>query len=271
MRYAYALCASENAGPKEPVLCRDNYIEAMHFAKRLGFGGIEIHVRDAGEVDGEALKKASQETEIQIGGIASGLAKRIDGLSLVAEDPAQRARAIQRVKGHLDLAEIFGCSVVIGSMRDNVPSDDMLPEYLKRLADSVQELADYIRGKNCGILIEAINRYENNYLNTAKETVDFIKGNQTDQVKLLLDLYHMNIEARINAQAILDSGAYLGHVHISENNRRYPGDGQVDFASALKALEAIDYQGWLSFEYLPIPSEEEAARRGLEYMQKLEK
>ncbi len=271
MRYAYALCASENAGPKEPVLCRDNYIEAMHFAKRLGFGGIEIHVRDAGEVDGEALKKASQETGIQIVGIASGLAKRIDGLSLVAEDPAQRAQAIQRVKGHLDLAEIFGCSVVIGSMRDNVPSDDMLPEYLKRLADSVQELADYIRGKNCGILIEAINRYENNYLNTAKETVDFIKGIQSDQVKLLLDLYHMNIEERNNAQAILDSGAYLGHVHISENNRRYPGDGQIDIASALTALETIDYQGWLSFEYLPIPSEEEAARRGLEYMQKLEK
>jgi sugar phosphate isomerase/epimerase len=114
-------------------------------------------------------------------------------------------------------------------------------------------------------VLEAINRYENNYLNSSEETSAFVERIGSPKVQVLLDTYHMNIEERDNAVAIRTAGPRLRHFHISDNNRRYPRDGQIDFSKILKALQEIEYGGWLSMEYLPAPNELEAARRGADF------
>lgn len=269
--FKYAICASKGAGIQEPVLFRGEYMDALIFARNVGAQGIEIHLRDACDVNGEELLEQSRKQNIKIAGIATGLAKRIDGLSLVADCRLDRDAAIERVKGHLDLAHKFGCPVIIGSMRSNIPSPEADNEYRRRLKESVRILADYIEGKNCSIIFEAINRYENNYLNTAEETAEFIHGIGSGKVNMLLDLFHMNIEETNTSSALRKYRDIIGHIHIADSNRHYPGGGQMDFEGIMKTLKEIRYEGWLSLEYLPIPEEREAALKGMEFITQVEK
>jgi sugar phosphate isomerase/epimerase len=252
-------------------LFRGSYEDVFAYAKNLGFDGVEIHLRDAADVDGRMLKRQSEKYGVAVAAIASGLAKRIDGLSLVDKDESKRQEAIKRIKGHLDLAAEFGCPVVIGSMRDNIPSPDQREWILERLAEAMRQVSDYIENKNCSVAIEAINRYENNYLNTSAELAAFIDRVGAPKIGMLLDSFHMNIEETDNAEAIRAAGARLMHYHVAENTRWYPGQGQTDFSNILHALQEIHYSGWISMEYLPKPNELKAAQKGAEFVQMVKK
>ncbi|MEZ6149770.1 MAG: hypothetical protein R3C09_06575 [Pirellulaceae bacterium] len=52
---------------------------------------------------------------------------------------------------------------------------------------------------------------------------------KTKNVRLLADLFHMNIEEANVAQGLRDAGQYLGHVHFVDSNRRAAGLGHTDF------------------------------------------
>ncbi len=261
-----AVCAAHNAAMHEPFLLRDDFFECLKQCKDLGYDGMEMHFCNAADIDAAKLKSVCEQTGVGIACMGTGLAARVDKLFIVDDDIERRKQAIERVKGHLDLAEPFACSVIIGTVRSNVPSPDMKSEYYARLQSSLNELGDYLEGKNATLVVEAINRYENNYLNNAEETLEFLEKIKSPRVRLLLDTFHMNIEEVDMAAAIKMAGQRLGHFHLGDNTRRYPGTGTVDFAKVIAALKQIDYKGWVSLECLPYPDGMTAARKTVEYI-----
>lgn len=266
----YSICASQGAANHEPVLFRGRFEDAFAYAKALGFEGVELHIRDTREIDALALMQRSERTGVTLACISTGLAKRVDNLSLTDTNPARRAQALDRVKEHLSFASHFGCGVIIGSMRGNLTHgrDD---ETCQLFLQSMLQLAEYAENKNCRILLEAINRYENNYLNTAAQASAFLVQIGSSKVQLLLDTFHMNIEEADLEQALLDSREYLGHFHVADNTRHYPGSGHINFSAVISALEQIEYKGWCSLEYLPIPDAKTAAQKGLDYLRQFKR
>jgi sugar phosphate isomerase/epimerase len=269
--FKYALCASPGAALHEPVLFRESFEKLFSGAKELGYDGVEIHLRDAADVDAEHLACLSEESGVMVAAIATGLAKRIDGLCLISPDEKERRRAIERLYGHIKLAEKFGCPVIIGSLRGNLPAGEAGSGAYKLLEASIKELVLYMKDRNCSIAFEAINRYENNYLNTAAETEKFLKQVGSEKVGMMLDTFHMNIEETDMYAALWEYRNSLIHVHLADNTRLFPGSGTIDFKALLRTLRQCGYGGWLSMEYLPGPDEETAAREGIEYMRRLEK
>jgi sugar phosphate isomerase/epimerase len=114
------------------------------------------------------------------------------------------------------------------------------------------------------LLIEPLNRYETNLLNTlaqGAELVDALSSRGT--VQLLADLFHMNIEEVDAASALRAAGDRVGHVHFVDSNRRPAGSGHLDFAPVARALQAMHYDGYASAEALPWPDSRGASERTL--------
>jgi sugar phosphate isomerase/epimerase len=110
------------------------------------------------------------------------------------------------------------------------------------------------------VLYEPLNRYESNLLNTARETVEFLERLKPNNVKVLADLFHMNIEESSIAEGLLTYGDWLGHVHLVDNQRQAAGSGVMDYSDIAAALRRISYKGYLSAEVLPVPDSDSAAR-----------
>ena len=83
-------------------------------------------------------------------------------------------------------------------------------------------------------------------------------------MKLLADLFHMNIEEANLADALRAAGPHIGHVHFADSNRRAAGMGHTDFAPVVAALREIGYAGYLSAEVLPLPDRDAAAKQTIE-------
>ncbi len=97
--------------------------------------------------------------------------------------------------------------------------------------------------KDCGveIVLEVVNRFESNLLNTAAQGLKFIKDTGRDDVFLHLDTFHMNIEEASPADAIRLAGDKVTYFHFNENYRGFLGTGTIDFPSIFAALVEIGY------------------------------
>lgn len=244
--------------PASPVIMAGDPAETIARASGLGYDSVELHWADPAKIPFAKISAACREYQMGISAFATGRAYVQDGLSLIHEDSDNRAAAIKRLKDFVDAASPYEATVIIGCIRGNLPSEASRASALDRLAHSTQIIAEYALARNVGIVFEAINRFENNYLNTAQETAAFIRDNNLPNTKILLDTFHMNIEDADMSKAILDCGDLLGYVHIADSNRHFAGAGHINFKEIIHALKSAGYQGCISAECLPLPDSETA-------------
>ncbi len=188
--------------------------------------------------------------------------------SLTSGDPSRRAGAIDYVRSIIDMAGPFGASAIIGSMQGNWGDDVDREAALGFLREALNQLGDHARGYGVPLIYEPLNRYETNLINTVADGVELLESLETDNVRLLADLFHMNIEEADLADAIRAGKGHIGHVHFVDSNRQAAGRGHMDYAPVAAALNDIGYQGYCSAEALAIPDSNEAARQTIESFQR---
>lgn len=121
---------------------------------------------------------------------------------------------------------------------------------------AMTEAAAYAKSLSLSLGIEAVNRYENHLVNTARQAVDLIERVGSDALFVHLDTYHMNIEEKGAANGILDAREHLRYIHLSESDRGTPGEGNCPWDEVFGALAAIGFKGGLAMEsFINMPPE----------------
>jgi sugar phosphate isomerase/epimerase len=253
-----------------PILLRGSISESFAIVLRHGCDGIEVHLRDPHDVDWEEIVELSRRNSLPVTTLGTGMAAGMDGLTFSDAKAEVRLRAVARVKEHIQLAARLGSAVTIGllngNLGDNVAEADQRREYhLACLKECCRAAADV----GVSLLLEPVNRYECDWLNTTEDALSVIEQLGTTNLKYLADTYHMNIEEVNIAASIRRAGSSLGYVHLVDSNRCGPGQGHLPFREVLKALIDVGYDGYLSFECLPKPDAERAIKNSLSYIKKL--
>lgn len=253
-----------------PIIFQGDYSEEIVRAARIGYKAVELHIRDPKAIDQKAIRRSLEETGIRVSTIGTGLAFGQDRIFLASPDEGVRRAAIQRIRDQIDFASELRAHVIIGLIKGPLPESE--PERglaRQRMVDGLRECADYARKADVQLPVEAINRYESNFLNTAGETHGFIQEVGSPCVGIHLDTYHMNIEEVSIEEAIKRHADRLIHIHLADSNRWAPGMGHLDFKSILTALKEVRYQGALGLECLPRPDAETAARSALRFLKEV--
>ncbi|MFH1539864.1 MAG: sugar phosphate isomerase/epimerase family protein [bacterium] len=117
-------------------------------------------------------------------------------------------------------------------------------KFLERLAPIAKEAEEL----GVTILLEPLNRYEADFLITIGQAAKLCGELGSPRVKILADLFHMNIEEDDIPAVLAEHAKWIGHVHLADSNRKLPGMGHIDFPAALRALEDSGYGGPLCIE-----------------------
>lgn len=259
MRSAVTVCLVEEAR-LGPFVFHGDLPGACRKAAELGFDAIELFPPQADAVDPAALKKLLVENRLTLAAVGTGAGKVKHGLDLVTNDAAKRNAAKSFIKSIIELGGPLGAPAIIGSMQGRHSADGVdEPTGRARLSEALEELGDFARQYAVPLIYEPLNRYETNMTSTVEQGIKLLKSLQTRNVKLLADLFHMNIEEVDIATALRAGGDHIGHVHFVDSNRRPAGCGHLDFAPIASALKAINYQGYISAEALPWPNSDAAA------------
>ncbi|MGH2436495.1 MAG: 5-keto-L-gluconate epimerase [bacterium] len=251
----------------DAVAVRGKWDQGVRMAASLGYAAVELAVRDPATIDHKALHSVIRVSGLAVAAVGTGQAYLKDGLSLTSDDAGIRARTSERIASHARLAAEFGASTIVGLIRGRVTGDRARTD--ARFVDALKRLLDVVDRGDGRVLVEPINRYETDYLNTIGEVLGVIERVASSRVQVLADTFHMNIEERTIEDALRNCGRRLGHVHVADSNRQAPGFGHLNFARILAVLEEMDYKGYLSAEILPVPDPESAARQTVAHLTSL--
>lgn len=264
-------CAFQDLPERMPVVFRGSLRRVAEDSRKAGYEAMELYICNPKDYNAAELKAVAADNGLGYSAICTGLEKILNQLCLTSEDASVRAKAVDRLKEHLDLGVAIGCPVVVGTMRGDIPAWDQRQVYLDRLADALRQLDAYAAEIGGELLVENILQYVSNYLNSLDEVGGFLRELNLPHVKLHIDTHSMHMEETKPFDAVRKFGDILGYVHFSDSNRGYPGSGVVDFKSYFHALMDVDYRGYIVAEYQPYPTAMESAVRGLEYMKLLER
>lgn len=261
-----AVTMVKEAAAWAPLVLRGDYADAIRQAAHIGYDAVELHVSDPAEVNVRAIREACDASGVTVSSIGTGLAQVRDGLTLTHSDERVRQRALARLQNFVRLGGELNSVVIVGLIKGNVRDCVDRSSYERHLTEALDACLVVAQELGVMLVLEAMNRYESDILNTIEECVRYIEQFDSEHLKLHIDTYHMNIEEDQIDRNIEAAGRHIGHVHIADSNRGYPGLGHYNFAETIAALKTAGYSGALAVECLAKPTSEQAALGAYEFL-----
>lgn len=227
--------------------------ERIELAAAAGFDDIEVtppdYVPEMDMVKMNELKKCAQQHGIEMSWCI-GFPKEYD---MASADASTRRKGIEYTKHMLEAISFMDGKILSGILYSSWPYDfKNLPDKQQTWQHAIESVKECVKtAEDYGITyaIEMVNRFEQFLLNSVDEGLEFVKQVDSENCKLLLDMFHMGIEETSTPEAIKKAGSYLAHLHICQNNREIPAPcDNVPWNAVGKAVKDIGYTGRLVME-----------------------
>ena len=264
-KFSYAI--SPKPTSFSPLLFAGRLNDGLRVAAEGGFDAVEISLCSAGEIEPKILAAALSDYDLSVSAIATGRMCLEEGLCLSNPSAAILSQVKERLFSLIELAAGLKASVIIGGVRGRlIGSESEQKEQRFKAVTVLRECADLASNYGVTMLIEPINRYETNFVNSVQDALSLLEDINTPSFMLLVDTFHMNIEEADMFASVLSAGPRLGYVHLADNNRLAPGQGSINFARLFRIIRSFGYSGYLSAEILPLPDDEAAVQQVSKYL-----
>ncbi|XP_076642986.1 hydroxypyruvate isomerase-like protein Gip [Halictus rubicundus] len=179
--------------------------------------------------------------------------------------PGQEENFKKSIDTTIEYAKALNCKkihVMSGNVNQATSANDDV--YEKNLLYAVEKFQkEGITGLIEPICSAAVPKY---YMNSFEKGLSIVKKINSPNLKLLLDIFHLQQICGSITKNIKELMPYIGHVQIAQVPDRHEPDtaGEIDYKYVLSVLEEEGYNGYVGLEYHPKSSSVE----GLSWMQK---
>lgn len=224
-------------------------LDLIDHVRDLGFGQIEICVEDPGAIDTAAVRARLDRACLAVS-ICGAFGPDRDNS---ADDPSVRAGALAYTKALIDIAADLGGSLVVGPMYAGVGATTMRDDAGRRrqwdhAAGGLRQAADHAASRGIRLAMEPINRFETDLVNTVDQGVRMVADIARDNVGLLIDTFHMNIEEKSLPDAIRRAGKHIFQFHACGSDRGTPGEDHLPWTGIAAALRETGFSGSVVIE-----------------------
>ena len=227
----------------------NKHLDMLKLARDMGFDVFEIAVESPELIDCASIRDVAQSAGISTPLSGAFSANR----DLSSRDNLVRGNAIKYLKTLIDYAAELDSGYVAGPMYAATGDASLkTPEekegQIKRAVESIRLCAEYAKSYGIMLAIEPLNRFETDLINTVKQGDALIDRIGMDNIGLLLDTFHMNIEEKSISGAIRNAKSRIVDFHSSASDRGTPGQDNLDWLVIAEALKDVGYDGNLIIE-----------------------
>ena len=230
---------------------RGDYLYYIDKVARLGFDILELAASPFPEYDAQMIRSLRNTAKANGITLTAGHGPTASQ-NIASPDPSVRANALAFYEKVFDVMAELDIHLIGGGIYSYWPVDysksiDKVDDW-ERSVEGVSRMAEMAAQRDITLGLEVLNRFERYILNSADEGVNFLEQVNKDNVKVMLDTFHMNIEETSFGDAIRTVGKHLGHFHTGEANRLCPGQGRLPWKEIGEALREIGYDGSVVME-----------------------
>lgn len=259
----------------------ETHFDLLEQIKGWGYDGVELPVFD---FDVAAFQKVGDKLK-ELGLESTAVTVCTEEENPISEDASIRAAGLDRLKKAIDAVQAAGGTHLCGPIHSalgHFPGRGRTEDEWNWGKETLSKAADHAAQAGVTLVCEYLNRFECYFLNCAEDCSRFTREIGHPNLKMMYDTFHANIEEKSITEAVKACADQMVHVHISENDRSTPGEGNVRWEESFAALKEVNYDGWLMIEAFGLampelaaatriwrrmyPSEEHLATNGLKFM-----
>tara|TARA_R100000687_G_scaffold82983_1_gene84054 strand:+ start:605 stop:1456 length:852 start_codon:yes stop_codon:yes gene_type:complete len=169
----------------------------------------------------------------------------------ISPDPRIRQAALEKLRADIDLTAALGAEALIGpihSAHKQFSGCGPGADEFSYCVDILRAAGEYAATLGIELSVEFLNRFECYFLNTCQQASELTRAIGLDNVGVLYDTHHAQIEEGNQGAAIKNNARDINQIHISESHRGTPGTGTVDWVSVFEGLNSSAYNGRLVIE-----------------------
>src|SRR5688572_12180280 len=199
-----------------PFVFSDGLSNAFAHAAELGFDALEIFPASAEVLDAGEVSALMQRHQLKIAAIGTGAGWVVGRLTLTHPDEPIRREARDFIRAIISVAAEWHAPAIIGSMQGRWEGSVSRDKALRYLAEALEDLGGHAMRQGVSLLYEPLNRYETNLFNRLGDCAAWLRTLGSKNIRILADLFHMNIEEENSAAALREAGSLIGHVHFAD-------------------------------------------------------
>jgi len=239
------------------------YIEFWH--PEGTFNGSDIDFSEP--KDAASLKKTAHDCGVTINDFSFG---GWDGS--IGGNPTNEAdhpAYFEQIQKMLDFANAIGCTK--GITTSGMTQNDLTAEQMnKNLRTAFGKAAEMAEKASVTIVLEPLNTlvdHAGHYLDKTDEAVKIIHEINSPNLKLLFDVYHMQIMQGNLLDFIEKNIDIIGHFHSAGvPGRAELFDTEINYPAIIKKLDELGYDGCFGLEYFTKADNVESLTKTLEYL-----
>lgn len=244
------------------------FLERFRAAREDGFTYVEFWSWT--DKDLHAVRRASEEAGVGIAGF-NGDAE----LSLI--DPEQKRDYLDYLQRSVAAARELGArSLTIhsnglgegGAVLNSYPALSSTVK-LCTMFDNLQACAKLAEESGICMNLEPLNittDHQGNFLTTTRMAAELTRLIGSPMLKVLYDVYHMQLNEGSLCDNIRAYGDQFGHIHVADAPGRHePGTGEINYHHVFSCLEKSGYTGLIGFELFPLATSAQAVNAIMNY------
>ncbi|RGY99262.1 sugar phosphate isomerase/epimerase family protein [Clostridium sp. AM58-1XD] len=225
-------------------------IEAIKKLADAGYDYAELPLAEMMAMDEREFDRLAGQVERS--GISCDVCNNFfPGTMRLTGNKARPGEAVRYAEKALTRAGILGAqAVVFGSGKaKNVPPGFSLAEGYTQVVRLLKEINRSAKKRRIMILIEPLRKAECNLINTYEEGCWLAEDVHEENVKVLVDYYHLT-EENESLDHIIRGKSYLEHVHFANpSGRKFPlGREERDYSAFFRTLKECGYDNRISCE-----------------------
>jgi hydroxypyruvate isomerase len=233
------------------ALFRDmNLPQMMEKVAEAGYQGFEFGNWRAQDAD--AITKLKNKLALECACLVGNRAVNPKGMTLV--DPADRPAFLAEIAASTQAARRFETTRLVtltGNELAGVPRDVQH----KSIVEGLKRAHDVVAPHGVTLIVEPLNTLVNHqgyYLNHTPEAFEIMREVASPNVKILFDIYHVQIMDGNLIAAIRQNIASIGHFHVGDvPGRHEPGTGEINYANVFRAIRETGFRDFVAMEYGP--------------------
>ncbi len=260
----------------EPFFTGSKTVDKIIKVNKLGFDAIEFWFWDH-EFNGSELTFKKKEID-EIAAVCLELNVRINDIVVNSPDgaiggfltkPEDREMYLDRLYETIEIARRLNCRKLITCTGNEINGKSFQQQFDSVVA-TLAKASDIASKADITLVLEALNSHVDHagyFLVSSKTGFDIVKEVSSPNLKLLYDIYHMQIMEGNHIATIQQNSHLIGHYHaagVPGRNEIYKGE--INYLPIIEAIDSSGYDGCFGLEYWPSEEEETSLAKTLQFI-----
>lgn len=234
----------------EPIFRGMKLPEQMRKVAEAGYQGFEFG--DWRAYDPAEITKLAHQLKLECACLVGNRGVNPKGMGLT--NPSEREGFLAELSASIEAAKRYETTRLVTLTANEVPGVPRETQH-QSIVEGLKRAHDLVAPHKITLIVEPLNTlvdHQGYYLNHIAEAWQIMREVDSPYLKILFDIYHVQIMDGNLIKNIRENIAHIGHFHVGDvPGRHEPGTGEIDYRNVFAAIRNTGFRGFVAMEYMP--------------------